>query len=119
MDVASSHELSNVQSGTTSRDLHVHPHRRSSAAPVHRGGQSFLYDRKRPAWSHDAVGDVLEGVVEFGSDGAHRAVHQLLHPPLQLLLRQRHVEALLQATDGTAALEAGQLGACGAEKERP
>lgn len=74
-------------------------------------GQSFLYDRKCPAWSHDAVGDVLEGVVELGGDGAHRAIHQLLHPPLQLLLRQRHVEALLQATDGTAALEAGQLGA--------
>lgn len=63
--------------------------------------------QRLPGVSHDAVGDVLEGVVELGGDGAHRAVHQLLHPPLQLLLRQRHVEALLQAADGTAALKAG------------
>lgn len=59
--------------------------------------------------SHDAVGDVLEGVVELGGDGAHGAVHQLLHQELQLLLRQGHVEALLQAADGAGAMEAGEV----------
>lgn len=61
--------------------------------------------------SHDAVGQVLEAVVEFGGDGAHGAVHQLLHQHLQLLLRQVHVETLLQVPDGGGAVETGQLGA--------
>ncbi len=76
---------------------------------------SFHLNPKRAAGqrSHDAVGDVLEGVVEFGGDGAHRSVHQLLHQQLQLLLCQTHVETLLQAADGAGAVEAGQVGACG------
>lgn len=61
--------------------------------------------------SHDAVGKVLEAVVELGGQRPHGSVHQLVHQQLQLLLRQRHVEALLQAAHGTAAVEAGQLGA--------
>lgn len=60
--------------------------------------------------SHDAVGDVLEGVVEFGGDGAHWSVHHLLHQQLQLLLGQRHVESLLQAADGAGAVETGKVG---------
>ena len=59
--------------------------------------------------SHDAIGDVLERVVEFCCDGAHGSVHQLLHQQLQLLLRQRHVETLLQATDGAGAVETRQV----------
>lgn len=70
-----------------------------------------------PRASHDAVGDVLEGVVEFGGDGAHGAIHQLLHQQLQLLLRQRHVETLLQAPDGAAAMETGQVGAWGGQRQ--
>jgi len=63
-----------------------------------------------PPGSHDAVGEVLEAVVQLGGDGPHGAVHQLLHQQLQLLLRQRHVEPLLQAADGAGAVEAGQVG---------
>lgn len=66
-----------------------------------------------PDGSHDAVGDILEGVVEFGGDGAHGPVHELLHQQLQLLLCQRHVETVLQATDGARAVEARQVGTCG------
>lgn len=60
--------------------------------------------------SHDAVGEVLEAVVQLGGQRPHGSVHQLVHQQLQLLLRQRHVKALLQGTHGTAAVEAGQLG---------
>lgn len=66
-----------------------------------------------PDRSHDAVGDILEGVVEFGGYGAHGPVHELLHQQLQLLLRQRHVETVLQAADGARAVEARQVGTCG------
>lgn len=65
---------------------------------------------RQSLWSHDAVGDVLEGVVEFGGDGAHGSVHHLLHQQLQLLLGQRHVEPLLQAADCARAVEAGKVG---------
>lgn len=61
--------------------------------------------------SHDAVGEVLEAVIELGGDGAHGSVHHLLHQDLQLFLRQAHVETLLQGPDGAGAVEAGQLGA--------
>ena len=60
--------------------------------------------------SHDAIGDVLEGVIEFGGDGAHGSIHQLLHQQLQLLLRQTHVETFLQAADGAGAVETGKVG---------
>lgn len=83
----------------------------SDIVKVSKRRQALCSDRPRA--SHDAVGDVLEGVVEFGGDGAHGAVHQLLHQQLQLLLRQRHVETLLQAPDGAAAMETGQVGAWG------
>lgn len=63
-------------------------------------------------WSHDAVGDVLKGVIEFGGDGAHGPVHHLLHQQLELLLGQRHVKTLLQATDGAGAVETGKVGTC-------
>lgn len=63
--------------------------------------------------SHDAVGEVLEAVVKFGGERPHGAVHQLIDEQLQLLLRQAHVEALLQAAHGARAVEAGQLGAWG------
>lgn len=80
---------------------------------VRRSASSFRRKEGRtpPAGSHDAVGDVLEGVVELGGDGAHGPVHQLLHQNLQLLLGQGHVETLLQAADGAGAVEAGQVGA--------
>lgn len=74
-----------------------------------------------PQWgprSHDAVGEVLEAVVQFGGDGAHAAVHHLLHQQLQLLLRHVHVEALLQVADGAGAVEAGELRAWGARGGR-
>ena len=61
-------------------------------------------------FSHDAVGEILETVIELGGDGAHGAVHHLLHQHLQLLLRQAHVETLLQGPDGAGAVEARQLG---------
>lgn len=59
--------------------------------------------------SHDAVGEVLEAVVELGGDGAHAAVHHLLDQQLQLLLRHVHVETLLQVADGGRAVETGEL----------
>lgn len=48
------------------------------------GGGWDLSDKGPPLWgwgrlSHDAVGEVLEAVVEFGGDGAHAPVHHLLH----------------------------------------
>lgn len=61
--------------------------------------------------SHDAVGEVLEAVIEFGGNGAHGALHHLVHQHLQLLLCQAHVKSLLQVTDGAGAMKAGQLGA--------
>lgn len=62
--------------------------------------------------SHDAVGEILKAVVELGSDGTHGAIHHLLHQHLQLLLRQIHVETLLQVTDGAGTVEAGKLRTC-------
>lgn len=67
--------------------------------------------------SHDAIGEILEAVVELGSDGAHGGVHHLLHQHLQLLLRQVHVETLLQVTDGAGAVEAGKLRTCRTYKQ--
>lgn len=37
-----------------------------------------------PPWglrrvSHDAIGEVLEAVVEFGGDGPHAAIYHLFH----------------------------------------
>lgn len=61
--------------------------------------------------SHDAVGEVLEAIVQLSGDGAHGAVHHLLHQHLQLLLSQTHVKTLLQVTDSAGAMKAGQLGA--------
>lgn len=61
--------------------------------------------------SHNAVGEVLEAIVQLGGDGAHGTVHHLLHQELQLLLCQAHVKSLLQVTDGAGAMKAGQLGA--------
>lgn len=83
---------------------------------MHLGGERP--QRRHLRGSHDAVGDVLEGVVEFGGDGAHRPVHQLLHQHLQLLLRQRHVEALLQAADGAGTMETREVGSCGGAETR-
>lgn len=64
------------------------------------------------AGSHDAIGDVLEGVVQFGGDGANRPVHELLHQQLQLLLGQRHVETFLQAADRTGTVETREVRPC-------
>ena len=47
--------------------------------------------------SHDAVGEALEAVIEFGGDRPHAAVQHLLHQQLQLLLGHAHVEPLLDA----------------------
>lgn len=68
--------------------------------------------------SHDAVGEILKAIVQLGSDGTHGAVHHLLHQHLQLLLRQVHVETLLQVTDGAGAVEAGKLRTCTTYKKR-
>lgn len=62
--------------------------------------------------SHDAVCEILEAVVQLGRDGTHGAVHHLLHQHLQLLLRQVHVESLLQVTYGAGAVKAGELRTC-------
>lgn len=59
--------------------------------------------------SHDAVGEVLEAIVEFGGDRPHAAVHHLLHQQLELLLSHAHVEPLLEVADGTGAMEARKL----------
>lgn len=67
--------------------------------------------------SHDAVGEVLEAVIELGGDGAHGSVHHLLHQDLQLFLRQAHVETLLQVADGAGAMEAGQVRAWWGRRE--
>lgn len=53
-----------------------------------------------PRPSHDAIGEVLEAIVELGGDGAHAAVHHLLDEQLQLLFRHVHVKPLLQVADG-------------------
>lgn len=59
--------------------------------------------------SHDAIGEVLEAVVEFGGDGPHAAIHHLLHQQLELLLGHAHVEPLFEVANGTGAVEAGKL----------
>lgn len=84
-----------------------------------------LFGEREPLWlgqgkdtvSHDAIGEVLESVIELGGDGAHAAVHHLLDQKLQLFLGHVHVEALLQVADGAGAVEAGKLRACGEEEE--
>lgn len=60
--------------------------------------------------SHDAIGEVLEAIVEFGGDGPHAAIHHLLYQQLQLLLGHAHVEPLLEVTNGAGAVEARKLG---------
>lgn len=57
--------------------------------------------------SHDAIGEVLEAVVQLCGDGAHGAIYHLLHQHLQLLLCQAHVKSLLQVTDGAGAMKTG------------
>ena len=80
------------------------PHTHAHAQPTkHQTNTHTLF-------SHDAVGEILETVIELGGDGAHGAVHHLLHQHLQLLLRQAHVETFLQGPDGAGAMEARQLG---------
>lgn len=59
--------------------------------------------------SHDAIGEVLEAIVEFGGDGPHAAVHHLLHQQLQLLLSHAHVEPLFEVANGAGAMEARKL----------
>lgn len=71
----------------------------------------IMFESALTSRSHDAVGEVLEAVVQLGGDWAHGAVHHLLHQHLQLLLRQAHVKSFLQVTDGAGAMKAGQLGA--------
>lgn len=72
--------------------------------------------------SHDAIGEVLEAIVEFGGDGPHAAVHHLLHQQLQLLLSHAHVEPLFEVANGAGAMEArklrtwGRMGGAGAIK---
>lgn len=71
---------------------------------------AIMFESALTPRSHDAVGEVLEAVVQLGGDGAHGAVHHLLHQNLQLFLSQAHVKSLLQVADGAGAMEAGQLG---------
>lgn len=59
--------------------------------------------------SHDAIGEVLKAIVEFGGDGPHAAVHHLLHQQLQLLLSHAHVEPLFEVANGAGAMEARKL----------
>lgn len=59
--------------------------------------------------SHDAIGEVLEAIVEFGGDGPHAAIHHLLHQQLQLLLSHAHVEPLFEVANGAGAVEARKL----------
>lgn len=73
------------------------------------GGRGAVLGAGGPLPSHDAVGEVLEAIVELGGDGAHAAIHHLLNEQLQLLLRHVHVETLLQVADGARAVEAGEL----------
>lgn len=80
--------------------------KRCSIFPVHAHPGT---DARR---SHDAVCEILESVIELGSDGTHGAVHHLLHQHLQLLFRQVHVESLFQVTDGAGAVKAGELRTC-------
>lgn len=63
-------------------------------------------------WSHDAICQVLEAIVEFGGQRPHRSVDQLIDQQLQLLLRQTHVETFLQTSHGARPVETWQLGAC-------
>lgn len=89
---------------------------RTSGGGLRRSAAAALCALLLSGGSHDAVGEVLEAVVQLGGQRPHGSVHQLVHQQLQLLLRQGHVEALLQATHGAAAVEAGQLGAWWAEE---
>lgn len=75
-------------------------------------GHGAVLGEGGPRPSHDAVGEVLEAIVELGGDGAHAAVHHLLDEELQLLLRHVHVEPLLQVPDGGRAVETGELRPC-------
>lgn len=59
--------------------------------------------------SHDAIGEVLETVVEFGGDGPHAAIHHLLYQQLELLLSHAHVESLFEIANGAGAMEARKL----------
>lgn len=59
--------------------------------------------------SHDAIGEILEAVVEFGGDGPHAAIDHLLHQQLELLLSHAHVESLFEIANGAGAMEAGKL----------
>ena len=62
----------------------------------------------------DAVGEVLEAVVEFGGERVDGRFHHGVHQVLQLLLRHVHVEAVAEELDcGGARTEAGQLRAWG------
>ena len=66
--------------------------------------------------SHDAVGEVLEAVIEFGGYRPHAAIHHLLHQQLQLLLGHAHVEPLLEVADGAGAMEARKLRTWGQQR---
>lgn len=59
--------------------------------------------------SHDAIGEVLEAIVEFGGNGPHAAIHHLFHQQLQLLLSHAHVEPLFEVSNGAGAMEARKL----------
>lgn len=59
--------------------------------------------------SHDAIGEVLEAIIEFGGDGPHAAIHHLFHQQLELLLSHAHVEPLFEVANGAGAMEARKL----------
>ena len=67
--------------------------------------------RRRPL--QDAVGEVLESVVQFGGERVDGRLHHRVHQVLQLLLRHVHVETVSQELHrGGARTEARQLRAC-------
>ena len=58
----------------------------------------------------DAVGKVLEAVVQFGGERMDGRFHHGVHQVLQLFLRHVHVEAVAEELNrGRAGTEAGQL----------
>lgn len=46
--------------------------------------------------SKDAIGEVLEAIIELGGEGVKGGLHQVIHQQLQLLLCHVHVEALTE-----------------------